>query len=152
MLRRLTWITLLLATLAVTWLLAHAINLYRHEQIREAGREWIIDVTLDAVDSWEAGKLIDHLGPDLLTETPAASWERYFRSLSALGDWQAVEAAEITDESLPDWWQGNRGASLEVEIRIRFANDTPTIRTRIQRDGGVWSIRRFQVLTRLLAA
>lgn len=152
MLRRLTWTLLLLATLAVAWLLIHAINLHRQEQIRESGREWIMEVTLDAMGSWDEQRLINHLEPEFLAESPASFWSRYFRSLSALGDWQAVEAVEITTESLPDWWQGNRKAILDVEIRIRFANDTPTIRTRIQRDDGIWKVRRFQVLTRLLAA
>ncbi|MEX1197559.1 MAG: hypothetical protein WEB57_06840 [Pseudohongiellaceae bacterium] len=150
--RRLTWIILLLATLAVAWSLTHAINLYTQEQVRESGREWIVEVTLDAMASWEAEKLIDHLAPELLDETPASSWSRYFRSLSALGEWEAVEAVEITAESLPDWWQGSREASLDIELRIRFANDAPTIRTRLHRDEDTWRIRRFQVLTRLLAA
>lgn len=152
MLHRLTWSLLILTALCAAGLLTYSANLYWHHQLRDSGREWILETTLSTVESWEADTLVARLTPERLSRSPADFWHRYIRSLSVLGDWQAVESVSVTMQSLPDWWQRDTEGVMDVEIRIRFARETPTIRTRILWNGEHWQLGQFQVLTRLLAA
>lgn len=149
---RLLWPLLVLFAGGVLAALILAANLYWQERTRASATDWILATSVAALESGDADIILNRLTDEARAEAPEDFWSTYFRSLGALGDWQAVEAARITEADIPDWWARDEGISLEAELDMRFRNDSPTVRVRVRRANGEWRIQDFIVMSRLLAA
>lgn len=149
---RLLWPLIVLFAAGVSAALILAANLFWQEQTRASATDWIMATSVAALEAGDAGIIRSRLTDQARTEAPEGFWTSYFRSLQALGPWQAVEAVRVTEADIPDWWARDEGIGVEAELDMRFRNDSPTVRVRVHRVNGEWRIQDFLVMSRLLAA
>lgn len=126
-------------------------TIYERDQATKTGNAMAIDITTDALRSWNASLIIDNADGSLLNATQPEVFHTLFRALSRLGLLQELTgiAYEMTQ---PSFWQFSGTASANYTMQARFENGFAEIRISMIRKNGQWYFTNYQVLTPLLNA
>ena len=126
-------------------------TIYERDQATRTGNAMVMDITTEALRSWDAALIIENADPALLSATQPDVFHTLFLALSRLGMLQ--ELTDIRYEMiLPSFWQISTTASADYTMQAAFEHSNAEIRISVTRKNGQWYFTSYQVLTPLLNA